>query len=139
MAMTAILRREYLDDRTLGEFTIFDDSSEIYRFYTLERKWDNNKKNESCIPEGKYTVIPNNTLAHPDSYRLPDVKGRTGILIHSGNFIHHSLGCILIGMNRIDLDKDGLPDVSSSKRAMDMLYKFVGRKEFELSIVEKKN
>ncbi|MFZ7121799.1 MAG: DUF5675 family protein [Eubacteriaceae bacterium] len=134
---SAILKRTYKEDRTIGEFTLFDGNYELARFYTLERAWLDNKKNESCIPEGTYKVIPNNTKAHPDSFRLPDVPGRSGILIHSGNYYYHSLGCILLGSNLVDLDKDGKPDISNSKKAMDKLYKLVGLNDFELTIIEK--
>ena len=137
MEFSAILKREYLPDRTMGEMTIFADGSEALRVYTLERAWLDNKKSTSCIPEGVYKVIPNNTKKHPDSFRLPDVEGRTGILIHSGNYYYHSLGCILIGLKRIDLDSDDKPDISSSKDAMRKLFELIGRNNFELTIIKK--
>jgi len=135
--ISAILKREYLTDRTIGEMTVFIDGSEALRVYTLERAWLDNKRNESCIPEGTYKVIPNNTIKHPDSFRLPEVDGRTGILIHSGNYYYHSSGCILVGLKRIDLDKDNKPDISSSKDAMRKLFELIGVNNFELTIIQK--
>ena len=53
-----------------------------------------------CIPVGEYLV---NLVWSPKfkSYkpRLEDVPNRSGILIHSGNSVKDTLGCILVGDN----------------------------------------
>lgn len=55
-----------------------------------------------CIPIGEYLV---NIVWSPKfkSYkpRLEDVPNRFGILIHSGNSVKDTLGCILVGDNSI--------------------------------------
>lgn len=54
----------------------------------------------SCIPPGDYLV---NLVWSPkfDSYkpRLEGVPHRSGILIHQGNSVKDTLGCILVGDN----------------------------------------
>ena len=59
---------------------------------------------ETAIPKGKYIV----TMDYSPKYKrvmphVMNVKGFTGILIHSGNTAKDSLGCILLGKN----DKPG--------------------------------
>lgn len=55
-----------------------------------------------CIPVGDYLV---NLVWSPKfkSYkpRLEDVPHRSGILIHKGNSVKDTLGCILVGNNSI--------------------------------------
>ncbi len=55
-----------------------------------------------CIPIGEYLV---NIVWSPKfkSYkpRLEDVPNRSGILIHSGNSVKDTLGCILVGDNTL--------------------------------------
>jgi hypothetical protein len=79
---------------------------------TLELPWRENGRNVSCIPTGVYR-------AHRSSsskglrYRLENVYGRGGILIHAGNFAgavtqgfrSHSEGCILVGLEEGVLHK----------------------------------
>ena len=78
---------------------------------SLERPWFNNAENVSCIPAGSYkcTVETSNRFPYLH-YRLHNVEGRKDILIHKGNWIIDSLGCILVGLkaNTIGLDKSKL-------------------------------
>lgn len=55
---------------------------------------------ETAIPTGKYKV----TMTYSPKYKrvmpqIMNVKGFTGIRIHSGNTAADSLGCILLGKN----------------------------------------
>ena len=131
----ALLKRKYYKTRTLGELTIFNDKDvEVGRFYTLELPYLNNQQNISCINEGVYLVIPNNTSAHPDTYRVLNVLGRSGILFHIGNYPRDVRGCILVGLKRIDLDGDGLPEVGESTKGMKSMFDIIGLKSFKLTI-----
>jgi len=84
---------------------------------SLEDPWNDNKRNASCIPVGKYTVDL--------QYRSPkygivpivlDVPGRDHILIHAGNTRLNTKGCILPG-RRVGRLGDEVA-VLQSKRAM---------------------
>lgn len=82
---------------------------------TLELPWLNNKKNVSCIPKGIYDA----KVAYMESldgyyYKLINVLDRTEIYIHIGNYYSDIKGCIILGANLSDINKDGEPDVTSS-------------------------
>jgi hypothetical protein len=96
--------------------------------YTLERQWLDNKADVSCIPPDEtYHVIGHNSAAHPDSWEL-DVSGRQGILIHSGNVLADTKGCILVGLTE---QKSG---VFESKAAMNKL-RGILPDSFEIEII----
>ena len=66
---------------------------------------------ETAIPTGKYKV----TMTYSPKYKrmmpqVMNVKGFTGVRIHSGNTAQDSLGCILLGDN----DKKGW--ISNSRK-----------------------
>jgi hypothetical protein len=57
---------------------------------------------ETAIPTGVYKVIVNLSPAKRRMLpRLLDVPGFSGILIHRGNTKNDSLGCILVGENKV--------------------------------------
>lgn len=70
-----------------------------HMFYTLERPWLNNKKNVSCIPEGRYPIYVFKHYRWGDIIGLKNVPGRTEILFHPGNYVKDTKGCILPGMS----------------------------------------
>lgn len=64
---------------------------------TLEDPWLDNAKFKSCIPEGVYECYPHNGQKYKNVWALKNVPGRNGVLIHSGNTIDDTSGCILVG------------------------------------------
>lgn len=77
---------------------------------------------KTAIPTGTYNVI----LSYSPKFKktLPlirDVKGFSGIRIHSGNTAEDSLGCILVGENKI---KGGVINSRATMlRLMEMMQK----------------
>ena len=104
--------------------------------FSLEKKWLDNRRRVSCIPEGTYKVTRRTSQKFGRHFILHDVPNRDYILIHKGNFDSDTLGCILVGMTIEDLNHDQLPDVSSSLAAMNMLLDMLPL-EFELTIQSK--
>lgn len=106
------------DNGTFGTLTMENDDHMVEQLcYTAEPPPTGE---HPCIPVGTYDCIPHNTPAHPDTWELANVPGRTAILIHDGNRpLKDTLGCILVG------DKfgmlDGKPAVMDSKATMAML------------------
>jgi uncharacterized protein (TIGR02145 family) len=71
--------------------------------YTLELPWNENAEDVSAILGGTYSgkIGENEELGW--IIRLTGVPGRTGVLIHIGNYPWNSKGCILLGTG-IDVD-----------------------------------
>lgn len=64
---------------------------------TLEDPWNDNQRGVSCVPPGSYECVPHNGRRFRDVWLLKNVPGRSYILIHSGNSIKDTSGCILVG------------------------------------------
>jgi hypothetical protein len=64
---------------------------------TLERPWLENQPNISCIPKGTYLLKPYSSKKYPNVFQIADVPNRTKILIHVGNKVSQTEGCILPG------------------------------------------
>ena len=110
-------------DRILGELNI--DDLPAYRFTTLELPWKDNARQESCIPEGTYPLIKRQSGKYHEHFHVQDVPGRDMILIHAGNTPKDTYGCIIIGSDFGDIDKDGRMDVIASVRALSKLYEIL--------------
>ena len=79
--------------------------------YTLELEWDNNKRRRSCIPKGEYLLKFKDYGGYYERYKrkfddhdagmieITGVDGRSDILIHIGNTVADTLGCVLVGQN----------------------------------------
>ena len=124
--MKALLTRIFKDEKqTLGQLDVGDLS-----VFTLELPDLNNdgivgnEVRKSCIPDGTYRVTRHSSPKFGRCFWIRDVPGRSAILIHPGNYHHHTLGCILVGMDQKDLNSDGLIDNVSSKKAMDLLLNY---------------
>lgn len=116
-----IIREPSSLKQTLGELTLYKNEQKVFSCKTLELPWKNNTKQESCIPTGKYNVIPRESAKYKKHYHVQDVTGRSWILIHPGNYYHQLLGCILVGNAHVDIDKDGYKDVTSARVTLDKL------------------
>jgi hypothetical protein len=64
---------------------------------TLERPWNDNKRNLSCIPHGRYICKKVKSPKFGITYEVTGVQNRSNILFHCGNTKKSSKGCILIG------------------------------------------
>ena len=65
--------------------------------YTLERPWLNNLRSKSCIPIGTYWVQKYSGTRHKNAFWVDAVPDRSDILIHEGNTLANTIGCILVG------------------------------------------
>ncbi len=61
---------------------------------TIEKPWEHNKANISCIPAGVYNIEPVNSPKFGETYEVKDVIGRTHILFHKANKASQLKGCI---------------------------------------------
>lgn len=120
-------------EQTLGRFHLYDGEKEVFSCATLELPNRENKTNVSRIPEGKYEVVKRWSQKFGDHLHILDVKDRSYILIHIGNYYTDIEGCILFGDDFSDINKDGYKDVTSSGDTLDELLDIL-EDRFELTI-----
>lgn len=116
--------------QTLGEFTI---EGSDFKGKTMELEYNDNRKRISCIPPGTYIVVKRTSHKYGEHFHITNVPNRDFILIHSANYSRQLLGCIGVGASFIDLDKDGLKDITDSKNTLKKLYEIMPN-EFQLII-----
>jgi len=144
--MEATLNRVRASSKqTQGIFTLYDeDINLLYSCVMLELPWLANQRMISCIPKGSYLVTPRESPKHGEHWLIHDVPERDYILIHSANYAGSKnpktgqpdlLGCIAPGVEFVDIDGDGLLDISASRFALKGLNKATKRLTFKLHIV----
>jgi hypothetical protein len=149
-----LIRTAYLHDATLG---ILQAGS--VRLCTLEEPWRPNPHGpggqrregdlqESCVPDGTYELVPHSgttkknvwALVNPAlgvyrwSHDIPDGQrwGRAVILIHSGNSVKDTEGCILVGRRHgYEMNQPWLYD---SRAALEQLRGLLGIGRHTLTI-----
>jgi len=129
--MEVLLKRGYKGkDCTLGKMYFGENVVE-----TLELPWKDNLPKVSCIPDGEYEVEKTYSPSFKKQlWLIKNVPNRSGIRIHSANYVSELLGCIAPGLSRHDLNKDGIIDMKDSRKAMSLLEEELPDK-FKLKII----
>lgn len=111
--------RSYQSAETVGVLIAKTDRI-VFICRTLELPWKNNQRSVSCIPEGEYDVIKeqDSPKHHYPHFRILNVPGREGILIHIVNYVKDLEGCVGVGNSHIDMNGDGLLDVANSTQTL---------------------
>lgn len=112
---------------TLGELVVGE-----LTLVTMEPPWANNEPNVSCIEPGEYECVWHKSPRYMWVYALLGVPGRSHILIHPGNIVTHTKGCILPGQ-RVGV-LGGLPAVLASRHATRRLFALLDRRPFTLEV-----
>lgn len=143
--MKAKICRRYYPEQTEGELQVWNEEGElVFECKTLELAWKENEKQVSCIPEGIYNVVPRTSPKYKEHLHVTEVPNRSLILFHHANFAgsknprtgHSDLrGCIAVGKDFVDINGDGIKDVTSSKATMKKLMAVAGN-GFELEITQ---
>lgn len=80
-----------------------------FKFCMVERPWDGNKPDVSCIPRPAcYPATWEYSPKHDCSLYHLKVKDRTAIELHSANVFEQLLGCGAPGSNMIIFKKDSI-------------------------------
>ena len=115
------INRIFQDEKqTSGTCTVFDsDNFPLFSALSLERGWNNNKTNISCIPAGVYKVV----LEYSDRFEkmlweIKDVDNRSECKFHSANYWYQLNGCVSLGLKYKHLNNDGYRDVTNSANTM---------------------
>ena len=125
--MKAVLHRLQEDDKqTLGRFYLFDGIDCVFECVMLELPDRANEVAVSRVCSGQYNVVYRWTSQYGHHYHIQEmsgreVDGRDHILIHVGNFNHNTNGCLLPGRSFVDLNGDGLLDVTHSSDTLNTL------------------
>lgn len=132
--MNLTLRRLYTaHGSSLGELTGLSKT-----LYVLEEEWRDNKPKISCIPPGTYQAVPHGwsgeSVKFKQTWRLLNVPGRTGILLHEGNTNKDTEGCLLLGLGMMVSQLSA--QVTDSRLAMRLMRKEIGPNGFNLEIRE---
>lgn len=91
--MIHLIRYAYCRDHTLGHLHVDD-----WSCFTIERPWQGNRRNVSCIPEGVYPIHHTQRHNGAQAIAIDDVPDRSAILIHSANWVHELKGCVAPGI-----------------------------------------
>lgn len=101
---------------------------------TLELPWKDNARDQSCIPSGDYTCRRVKSSKFGETFEVCDVPNRSGILLHRGNTVPDTSGCILVAEEFTVLN--GCPAIGQSRQGFDeLLAKTSGMEQFTLSII----
>ena len=127
-----VQRNEGTGLQTLGNMTYGD-----FKCKTLELPWLNNKPQISCIPYGEFSCEKKQpTAAIPYLHiTILNVPNRSGIAIHKANFYTQLRGCIAVGDNQVDMNKDGQKDVTNSGATFKKLMEILPNK-FKIIIIQ---
>ena len=129
-----IKRKKYTEKQVTGKLQVLTDKGVLFECKTLELADKNNEKRKSCIPRGQYPVEKRYSEKYGHHFHIQNVPNRDMILIHSGNFYTQILGCVLVGKDLIDMNKDRELDVTSSKETLNKLTQILPDK-FYLTII----
>lgn len=114
--MKVIVKRISDDGKqTLGTLTI---DGNDFKCVTIELPYKDNQRRISCIPKGRYICKKRVSPKYGNHFHITDVPNRDWVLIHSANYSRQLLGCIGVGEKHIDIDSDGLKDITNSKSTL---------------------
>lgn len=123
-----LIRFMNTSEHTLG--VLLDDSTGLPICFTLELPYKDNRVDESCIPCGAYVCSHYSSDRFKDAYYIGNVEGRSNILIHKGNSLKETTGCILVGKS---MKQKGLT-LKNSQEGYDRIKRIVGKERFTLFV-----
>jgi hypothetical protein len=128
--MKAIIIRQSYPKYTEGTLLLFDQKGKkVFETNTLELPYKNNEPRKSCIPTGRYDITPRTSPKFGEHFLInEEFEERSMLLIHAGNDVSDTTGCILVGTR-----SDG--GLLWSKKALAQLIELCP-KGFTLNIVE---
>lgn len=132
--------KEYILTRTeksaKGTLGYLSDSDGKRICFTCEDPDNGNQVGISCIPAGTYLCLAFNGTKYKNVWEVTGVPGRSAILIHNGNTIDDTRGCILVG-EAIAAFPNGKRGVTNSVATLNKLRGILPN-SFELTIINPK-
>lgn len=129
--------RTYDDGKqTLGVLVVTDKTGVVFVARSLELPYKDNANSISSFIPGtytcKFTLSPSFGFK---TYEITSVPGRSGVRIHSANYVSQLRGCIALGDSHKDINADGLSDVVHSGETVSAFEKLMNYEDFELQII----
>ena len=115
MSLKIITIRRFVPENMDAMYGIMLDEMKSPIAVTLEKPWKQNAPFISCISTGEYTCKRYSSEKYKNVWQICDVNGRDLVLIHWGNFLKDTQGCILVGEKFKDLNNDGIMDIADSR------------------------
>ena len=137
--MEFILHRSYFKEGTNG--TLFSSGNGIGKFicHTIELAWNNNTRNVSCVPEGRYALQTRFSKKFKHHLLLKNVVNRSLILIHPANDAKKELkGCIAPVTYLNGIGK-GLYSRDAMQKLLSLVYQAEARNESVFLIIKSVN
>ena len=131
-----IFRHKVTDNYSLGVcYIIMEDNTLHFVGVTMERGWQDNKSNISCVPEGVYDLrLEMSGHFKTELWELYGVPGRSECKFHVANYWKQLNGCIAFGRNFEDIDHDGDLDTKSSGTVLKEFHALMRGKTAKLTI-----
>lgn len=129
MIKIKLVRKQFSD---LGIKGLLTCTAPPLYLYTLENPWKDNARGVSCIPPEVYQCEIVQSPKFGRVYGVKDVKDRSHILFHAGNYPRDTRGCILLGQNGDFLSPTMF--IGNSQKALKEFMDKLAGEPFELEI-----
>ena len=121
-----LIRSRHQFTQTLGNLFVIENNEVLFSCKTLELPYRDNERSISSIPEGKYFLkYEYSPKFKRHLWSVKNVPDRSGIRIHVGNYHTQINGCILLGKNFIDINNDGVLDITESSKTINKFHKIM--------------
>ena len=114
MKIVCILRDKVDNIECLGALIVIEKGRVLFNSHVLERGWNDNQKNVSCVPEGTYDLrLEWSPKFQMDLWEAYGVPKRSECKFHAANFWNELNGCFSPGEARFNIGRD---------KELDMIY-----------------
>lgn len=124
-------RLEESEDGTFGALLI---DGHVF-CVTLEPPDKDNQQNISNIPPNTYVIVRTHSNKYGVTFEITGIPGRTRVLIHAGNIVSHTKGCVILGQywDKLKGDRAVLNSGNTFRKFMKLME---GIDEAELTILD---
>lgn len=97
--------------------------------FTIELPWQQNLRDISCIPEGRYRLVKRTSTRHKQHLLVQDVPDRSDILIHSANNALRELRGCIAPVTTLTGPGCGTQSRAALQRLLERVYESIERNE----------
>ena len=126
---TVIVRRFKITDKYAYGHCFVENTEGIvdYTGASLEKGWNDNKANISCIPRGTYELkYEYSNKFEKKLWEIYGVDGRSECKFHVAHDVKQLEGCIALGEAHVNFDSDPELEVNYSVKTLNKLHEMMG-------------